>query len=290
MKHAYLIIAHNDFNILKNLLLCLDDERNDIYIHFDKKVSCIPSLHMEYAKLYILDERVDVRWGDVSQIKTEFKLFEAASEKGPYVYYHMLSGVDLPLKSQDTIHDFFNEHLGKEFIGFTQGNILDEIDRKVNNYHLFTKFFRTNNNYFYRAIRALALRLQYLINFKRDKNIVYKKGTSWVSVTDRFVKFLLPHYEKILKRYKYTFCGDEIFLHTLCWNSPFRNKVFNSTNEAEGCQRMIGWKNGVLYDWEEKDFEYLANSHLLFARKFSSANIKLVNRLLENIDIKPIKD
>lgn len=30
-KHAYLIIAHNDFYILEKLLMLLDDERNDIY-------------------------------------------------------------------------------------------------------------------------------------------------------------------------------------------------------------------------------------------------------------------
>ena len=35
MKHAYLIIAHNEPNILKTLLLMLDDERNDVYLHVD---------------------------------------------------------------------------------------------------------------------------------------------------------------------------------------------------------------------------------------------------------------
>ena len=38
-KHAYLIIAHNNFYILEKLLRLLDDERNDIYIHIDKKVN-----------------------------------------------------------------------------------------------------------------------------------------------------------------------------------------------------------------------------------------------------------
>ena len=38
-KHTYLIIAHNNFYILEKLLLLLDDERNDIYIHIDKKVN-----------------------------------------------------------------------------------------------------------------------------------------------------------------------------------------------------------------------------------------------------------
>ena len=30
-KHAYLIIAHNEFEILKLLVNALDDARNDIY-------------------------------------------------------------------------------------------------------------------------------------------------------------------------------------------------------------------------------------------------------------------
>ena len=32
MKHAFLIIAHNEYPVLEVLLSMLDDERNDIYI------------------------------------------------------------------------------------------------------------------------------------------------------------------------------------------------------------------------------------------------------------------
>jgi hypothetical protein len=38
MKHAYLIIAHNEFKVLKKLVEALDDERSDIFIHWDKKL------------------------------------------------------------------------------------------------------------------------------------------------------------------------------------------------------------------------------------------------------------
>lgn len=31
MKHAFLIIAHNEYPVLEVLLSMLDDERNDIY-------------------------------------------------------------------------------------------------------------------------------------------------------------------------------------------------------------------------------------------------------------------
>ena len=49
MKHAFLIIAHNEYPVLEVLLSMLDDERNDIYLHIDnglqncsanKKVKC----------------------------------------------------------------------------------------------------------------------------------------------------------------------------------------------------------------------------------------------------------
>lgn len=46
-KHAYLIIAHNDFDILEKLLVLLDDDRNDIFIHIDKKVK---SFDFEYFR------------------------------------------------------------------------------------------------------------------------------------------------------------------------------------------------------------------------------------------------
>ena len=37
LKHAYLIMAHNEWEMLRALLEALDDSRNDIYLHIDKK-------------------------------------------------------------------------------------------------------------------------------------------------------------------------------------------------------------------------------------------------------------
>lgn len=37
MRHAFLLIAHNEFQLLKVLLSMLDDKRNDIFLHIDKK-------------------------------------------------------------------------------------------------------------------------------------------------------------------------------------------------------------------------------------------------------------
>lgn len=37
MKHAYLIMAHNDIPLLRKLIEILDYPDNDIYLHIDKK-------------------------------------------------------------------------------------------------------------------------------------------------------------------------------------------------------------------------------------------------------------
>ena len=286
MKHAYLIIAHHEFEMLGRLVNALDDQRNAIYIHFDKKVEDLPLITTNAADLYILDYRVDVKWGDVSQIEAEIVLFNASVEQGPYAYYHLLSGVDMPLKSQDYIHRFFAIHKGKEFIDFYPGNVRLEIDNKVQRYHLYPKYFRSAPgilNFFRKGLRFILLRMQYAFGIRRRRETVFKKGLNWVSVSQEFVVYLLSKKDELIRDYQYTFCADEIFLQTVCWNSPFREQVSDSADEGYGCLRMVSWQNNYLVDWEDKDFEFLMNSQALFARKFTSKHIAVVDRILNKI-------
>lgn len=279
-------MAHTEFEVLHNLLLCLDDKRNDIYIHFDKKVAQLPKLATNHATLYLPKERVDVHWGDVSVVAAEYQLFEAAAKQQKYAYYHLLSGVDLPLKSQDEIHAFFAAHQGQEFIGFQQGDCEKEIDRKVRRVHLYPSRFRAGKGIlacWYRAARALSLRFQYLFGLYRNRDVDFKKGTQWVSLTDAFVRYILTHKSVVLKMYQNTFCSDEIFIQTLCWNSSFRLKRHHTESEYHDCQRMIGWHNGELTEWKNADFNRLIASDLLFARKFSGRDMELVERIVEQV-------
>ncbi|MEI3469471.1 MAG: beta-1,6-N-acetylglucosaminyltransferase [Bacteroides intestinalis] len=127
MKHAYLIIAHNEYPVLRALLSMLDDERNDIYLHIDQRAAelyeKIYPLQMQRAGLHILSARNKVYWGDLSQVETEYLLLETASAKESYSYYHLLSGTDLPIQTQDYIHSFFQINAGKEFVNI--GSAID---------------------------------------------------------------------------------------------------------------------------------------------------------------------
>lgn len=67
MKHTYLIIAHHNLEQLKILISMLDDTRNDIFLHIDKKwkdfnfnsISCAES-GMYYT------QRIEVNWGGIT--------------------------------------------------------------------------------------------------------------------------------------------------------------------------------------------------------------------------------
>ena len=107
MKHAYLIMAHSDFESLKYLLSAIDDKRNDIFVHIDKKTSYVDfdeiKTWVKNAGLFFVP-RINVRWGHSSFVKCELVLLGSATKQRHYHYYHFLSGIDYTLKSQDDIH------------------------------------------------------------------------------------------------------------------------------------------------------------------------------------------
>lgn len=286
-KHAYLIVAHNNFNVLQHLILALDDKRNDIYLHIDKKVKCHPKIVTRYSNLKILTNPVEVNWGGYSLIQAEMLLFESAYKSQgtvQYSYYHLLSGVDYPLKTQDYIHDFFSQNSGKEFIGFFCGDISRELLQKVQVYVPFESLFRSAR---FSILRRIIVYLQVIFGGVRNKDITLKKGANWVSVTNDFVKYLLSQKKNIKKRFRNTFCGDEVYKQTICWNSPYKNRLYCVNDEYKGCMREINWQHTSRYaylpSYTTLDYKKLKKSNALFARKFDDDNIDVLLRLEKDI-------
>ena len=93
-KQAYLIMAHDDFELLKILLKLIDAKYNDIYLHIDAKANVdVEMMHswVVESTLHIV-KRMDVRWGGYSQIECEVCLLKEAI-KTKHSYYHLLSGM-----------------------------------------------------------------------------------------------------------------------------------------------------------------------------------------------------
>lgn len=277
MKHAYLIIAHNEPEVLRRLVKSVDDKRNDIYIHIDKKANFDGSnLIVQKSNLYIY-RKIDARWGDFSLVEVELYLMEQALIHGNYTYLHLLSGVDYPIKSQNYIHEYCQEHQGTEFIGFSQNVDDRELKWRSQHYFLFSRDFRCTNP-LKKLIRGMYARLQSLIGFHRS-SLSVKKGCQWCSITSDFCRFVLSQKEMLYADFSHTYCPDELVLQTICWNSDFRNKLYSITDEFKGCKRYIPWSNGVLRPFIFEDFMKMKDCECWFARKCSTNDINIIESL-----------
>ena len=267
-KHAYLIMAHGQFEQLKKLILLLDDPRNDIYVHVDAKSRHFNQNQFERltenASLFFI-RRKRVTWGAYSQVRCELELLEAAV-KDYHDYYHLLSGADLPIKSQDQIHKFFEDNQGSEFLSIHEGVMVTKNFRdRIQVYHFLQELVgnKKSDSLFFK-IEWDLLKLQELLRIDRLKNsnLEFQKGTNWFSITHALAHYVVSKAPQIQKMYKFTKCADEVFLHTLAWNSHFLSRIQYDS------KRLIDWKRVRPYIFRLEDYDTLMNSPCFWARKF----------------------
>ena len=284
-KHAYLIMAHTQPELLKMLLKKLDDERNDIYLHIDSKAKDYPldevAAVLQKANC-VFTERTDVKWGSYSQIHCEMVLLKEAV-KCEHAYYHLLSGMDLPIKSQDDIHAFFEKYDGLEFVDEDLPEISEAALSRVKYNHKFYGKAGSAKD----ILGALLAKGQKLLGVDKTKkygDIIFQKGRNWFSITHGLAKLVVEKESWIQEVFGQSVCGDELFLQTVARNSEFADKICNPNTMPEVPDtRYIDWgrgSNNNPYVFRESDYEELMNSTALFARKFDlNIDKKIVEKL-----------
>lgn len=284
-KHAYMIIAHNDFYVLKKLVECIDDCRNDIYIHIDRKVrqfDDIKAIILNIARnsnVYFIP-RHEVVWGGYSLIECEIALFKEVIHKGNYQYCHLISGVDMPLKSQSEIHNYFEEHRGINYLSYSRNE--DYLRNEKKRYQYFRPLQEVrgrNNRSLSSYIEGILLFIQKIFGIDRSKNssLSYCLGSQWISVQQEILVYIIENEDIIQKNFRKTKCCDEIYKQSLLRNSRFFDSFFIQPTHYEhldplyeDCLRAIDVERGKPWTWEASDYKYLINSGMLFARKCSS--------------------
>lgn len=275
MKHAYLIIANRNINQLQTLLDLLDDSRNDIFLMIDKKSQINENLLSTKHSNLNLTKRIDIYWGDYSLIQAEIDLFDKAyNSENDYSYYHLISGMDLPLQSQDYIHSFYDNNPNMEFFTLSDMVSQKELEKRMGKYY-FHHHFRTKN-VFFKAINKLQ-KLFYSLSASNSNDYIYF-GSQWCSVDDEFVGFLLENKNEIYEKYSKGFIVDELYKVNLLMNNDyFRKKIFyaepvhNKPNDFQGNLRYINWWDGSPKVWKIDDYEELEKAKeqgYLFSRKF----------------------
>lgn len=272
MKHAYLIAAHNQFEVLKKLIQLLDYPDNDIYVHIDIKAGkmdyAVFQQEVRQSKMVFLP-RKDITWGGYSQIQLELELLKEAV-KEYHDYYHFISGVDMPIKTMKQIDHFFSQHRGLEFIHFDLETKEKDVIMRIGQYH-FLQNRIGRRQCLLKNIENLSLYLQKNIHIDRihSQKIIFKKGANWFSITHQFSLYILQQESWIKKVFGKSICADELFMQTLAFNSEFKNKLYYDPNRKRYFNmRLIDWDRGNPYVFHKEDCEELLQSDCIFARKF----------------------
>lgn len=288
-KHAYLIMAHTQPELLKKLMSLLDDDRNDIYLHIDRKIKDFPIEEIKNSVKHaecILTERTEVTWGNDSQIHCEMVLLKEAVKR-EHAYYHLLSGMDLPIKTQDEIHDFFRKYQGLEFVDEDQPIISEAALSRVRyGHHFYGKAGSIRD-----ILGALETKGQKLLGIDRTKkygNTVFQKGRNWFSITHGLASLTVEKEKWIQEVFGKSLCGDELFLQTIARNSKFAEKICNPITMPEiPDTRYIDWERGSNnnpYVFRNADYEELKQTKSLFARKFDyQLDAQIVERLYADL-------
>lgn len=275
---AYLFLVHNDPIHFSRILKNIDDGESDVYVHLDKKVDSDDFInHVDYnfnGKIIYIKDRISVIWGDFSMVVAMINLIKSAI-KTDYQHLIFLSGSDYTIKSKNIIKNYFNNNKGKELI--RAYNLSDnkckhcEIKiRKYWNIRISNKTILAN-----KIISILLITLSKI--FKKGKYVelngklqpVYY-GSQWFSITLECARYILETLDvnpKYINYFKHSFAPDEMFFHTIIFNSKYKDcTTYGKAEQYSG-------------QWNLNNYTYLKNHELDCNDRFYKDNTNIFYNL-----------
>jgi len=274
MEQAIMIMAHKNRAQLEKLITYFDG-KCDIIIHLDKGSDFTREDEVYLSRLSgvrHVSRKIAVHWGGYSLLRCQLHLLEQALRHSDCRYVHMLSGQDYPLRPLDDFLHFFGLS-DKEFI---EGAHLPAPHWDGNTYkriqhYYFTDWFRLSSD----------VEIQKVWDFadKQDRWGIRRRipdqvkhlygGSAWFSLTRACAEAVIGYSRKhpsLLRRFRYTFAPDELYIQTVARHVDFPGKQFGGGN-----LRFIHWlKSGANHPacLDEAFFHEISSSGAFFARKY----------------------
>lgn len=248
----------------------------DIYVHIDKRTDIKPSQVEACGKNVRAVKKYKVYWGHHSQFFTTLFILNEAY-KAEYKRYVLISGEDIPLKSNAEISAFFHNNDNEYF----------NYDKLPYEYWTGGGFYKIDYFYTRSLYRESTSRVEQIIHFiidapfkcirgvmkilhiTRRMAIDYYGGSSWWNLTHHCVDQIyqyLAHNPKYLKKFKHTFCADEIFFQTIILN--FVKDVHCENYNLRHIEWTVDCKASPHIFRIEDRAKLEADTKALFARKF----------------------
>lgn len=207
-------------------------------------------------------------------------------------FVHLLSGVDMPIKSIKQFDAFFEGTSYKGFFSFDPQVDIGRCEKeRLGRFYLYDVFNPRSRMLCPRVVNMMVAKTQDFIErqgctIRKPMKLKVYKGAQWFSISNDIVKYIVEFCSKnewYVKRFKWTSCCDEIFFHTIVMNSPYAEKICH-------CDlRYIDWKQKIEGEslpriLDESDYEDIISSDRLFCRKLDEEKSRtLINKIRRNI-------
>lgn len=299
LRIAYICLCHTDPIFVARTAKTLQYEKDGFFIHVDNKQDITPFTEAcdGIDNIYFVKERIDNYWGGYNSIIATMRTIQLALSTDDYDRFILLQGQDYPLYSPKEIHNFFETHIDTEFC--KAKNISISANKKDYMKCCGLWLMDMRPSFPLKYIRALLHRfntigIKYrLPTFKKNKETwsIYH-GWAQFALTRDCIKYILNVYENNLpynKYMKYRFPPDEIYIHTIIHNSPFKEKVPNDVIIRRSGEETL--LNLTYFEYpvyvtvftDKDDYQWLRATGCLFVRKVNSTSSDLLDEIDRHI-------
>lgn len=277
-NHAFLILAHKQPQLLARILRVLEKENHYFFVHIDRKYPDLDdfiSACVDISNTCFLTNNVKVFHAGISIVDAEILMLRETEKCDvAFDYYHLISGQDYPLRSNEIFDDFF-EHTDHSFMCIDSADLQRQLagyyDTCANGFH-----FNNTLTLWSRIYEKLRLSRLSPLWYRRPKIDHYLGGWQWFSwnkKTKDFVMQYIKDHPEYLRRFNHTASPDEHVFTTLL-NLHKDELDIETANPL----RYISWHPHRAvdtdyrpYDLTEEDLPWVVGSKAFFCRKVDEA-------------------
>lgn len=284
MKIAYLVLCHADAKHVARLAakLTVDAPGCHVFVHVDAKSPALDEfigVLRGMERVTLVEPRVRVWWGGASAIDATHCLLRESFAAGCERFV-LLQGADYPLMSNLAIEEFFERHPTTEFI--RASNAARGRSRYIYSKSRHVLFFDRPN-----LAKKVWNKLTRIFDLKLRNGTVRTDDGPWdlhwgcaqFALTRDAVDYLLGHANSISLRRQFdtVFPADEIYFHTLIFNSRFAPRTVAGGAET-GISDLVEARTLHYFEYPDlvriftaADDDYLAARDEMFVRKVNTA-------------------
>lgn len=301
MKIAFLILTHNQIELVYRQIDALSHPDHHFFIHPDHKYKL--NIKDEYAnkkQVYFTANRIKVSWGGFSIVRATLNLILDALASGiKFDYFILMSDHCFPIKSSDYIRNFLNKNNGCSFIEIyplpdekLKKRGLKELGLGKFYYPVFfdqLSFIRKDTfsignkiynpkKLLFRIIRFFLGKMGYRRKIPNDLHPCF--GSQWWILHSNAVNYVIEYLAQNHQEqnfFNYTWAPDELIFQTILYNSLLDKDIKPLS------LWYIDWNtNGPPKTLDIHDMDALLRSEALLARKFDiNKSLNLIHRLEE---------